>query len=212
MEEQAEQKELPDYKDWLSRFLSIYRYHYGDGITNVALAEEHLANQKFAQSDLDEIWRHHVARNIYRDKQLRERKPIKKDSHNVLLYLKKKLYLDPIPSNISWGNENTDLHACEKCSQTDFKSKVSHWIIVGQKWYCNRCYTTEFENDGVKVTSLSVLRDAFKRRTPQNTGEHLTDYLKRALRMGATNMKDRKTNKQENDIERQLERQAIESE
>lgn len=199
---------LPDYQNWLSKFLCIYRYHHGTDLTNTALATDYLAQQNFAQSDLDEIWRHHVARNIYRDKQVRDKRPIKRDSHNILLYLKKKLYLDPIPTSDDW--KVYDNETCVGCKSQAPKDKVGHWIIVGSKWFCCRCYTLEFE--GVKETSISVLREAYKTRTPQLPNERLTDYLKRALRMGAANMKERKTNKQENDQERELERQAIQGE
>lgn len=149
-----------------------------------------------------------------------KRNRVKVEEHNKSLPEKYKKFIPDWPHPATWLNgqrwddeltsvmelraEAKPTNTCPKCSNKEYEhmknpERLCSWHF-SEKWY----------SDG--ITGLNVLRQAYKNRTPQQHGETLNTYLKRALRMGADNMKNKKSDRKIMDEESRLEREAIQAE
>ena len=170
---------MTDYKDWLSRFLGIYRFPNRGEVERVQSALDWLEENKPSQEELDKIWAGQVARNIYRDKQLRERKSIKRDTTNLFKFFKEKHWGNLIPSTTDDQRETGHSQCCE-CGLSR-PSNERGWIIREEKTFCTPCWAKKYE-DG--PTGFKVLRQAYGRRIPQNPGETGPMYIARTFGSG----------------------------
>jgi hypothetical protein len=156
---------VTDYKDWLSRFLGIYRYAVHKETTHVNAALEWLEQTKPSGEELEKIWAAQVANNIDRDKSLRKnpRAMIKRDPKNILSFFEKRRWDRVIETQTEHEYETA---TCQTCNQ---KPATQH---TNQ---CAWCYSQEHCNSG--PTGLDKLREGYKKRIPQLPGEHPHAYL-----------------------------------
>ena len=165
---QTEQQNI-DYQDWLSRFLSIYRYPFKNEIERVQATVDWLIETKPIQEELDKIWSSQVARNVYRDKCHREKKSFKRDTTNLLKFFKEKHWGNLIPSIT---DDKYDEIQIEKCS-----CGKEATVYREDKKSCARCWSNTFE-DG--PTGLSALRAAAKlHNLGRKQGETTSEYVNR---------------------------------
>jgi len=170
---------MVDYKDWLSRFLSIYRYAYQKQVIEVALAEDFLTSSKFSQIALDEIWTHQVAQNISRDKAYREKKPYKSYPSSIYKYLKNKRYLDPINSASELQEREEDQRQqCPLCKHLEY------FHVQNKKRLCSWHYSVEAEEVrkslnlpigpcNIELLRQNFIRNGYKRMPNEGHDSHI---------------------------------------
>lgn len=169
---------MTDYKEWVSRFMDIYRFSFKGEIERVNQAIEYLEETKPSKDDLDKIWSAQVEHNIFRRKQLKQKLPVKRDTSNLYRFFKERLWDRMIPST-EVQNEVGFISCCE-CGLSR-PARERGWVVREEKIYCTPCWGKKYE-DG--PTGINVLRQAYKNRVEQRPGETGHSYIARIFGTG----------------------------
>lgn len=173
--EQANEAEMTDYKEWLSRFTGIYVFAFKGEIERVGSALEWLQETNPSDEELEKIWDTQVAHNIHRRNSIRKKIPIKRDTSNLYKFFKEK-HWDRMITSSDEQVERGHATCCE-C----FLSRPSRergWIISEEKTYCSPCWAKKYE---AGPTGFGALRKAYQRRIEQRPGETGHQYIGRVF-------------------------------
>ena len=169
--------------DFFERFWSCYPRKVGKGSAEKSWKklnpEDPLFNQIILAVDAQVRHRHKVDEFNRNAKHERYRKFIP-DWPHPSTWLNQQRWLDEIPSIVEAKVEiEKDAEYCPKCSEKG-KTEKEFEHMENKQHLCSWHFSEKCYNAG--PTGLNALRDAYKRRIPQQTGEDLFIYLKRVLK------------------------------